>query len=153
MQNTVILTGRLTHDVALKQIANGTTVCSFALAVQRDFKHKHTGEYGVDYIDCVAWRQSAEFIARYGEKGAMVQVQGRLEMEDWTDKLGNKRRGYKVQVVQVYLVGARKSTSDQSPNQGTGQDNYLKTNTNTNVRDYGGIQEEISYVDEGNLLF
>ena len=92
MLNKVFIMGRLTRDPELRRTQAGTPVASFALAVDRDFKDKATGERSTDFIDVVAWRQTAEFVSRYFTKGRMAVVEGRLQIRDWTDKEGGKRR-------------------------------------------------------------
>ena len=92
MLNKIFLMGRLTRDPELRRTQTGTPVASFSLAVDRDFKDKATGERSTDFIDVVAWRQTAEFVSRYFTKGRMAVVEGRLQIRDWTDKEGGKRR-------------------------------------------------------------
>lgn len=88
-------------------------MASFRLAVDRDFKDKQTGEKATDWIDVVAWRNTAEFVSRYFTKGRMAVVEGRLQMRDWTDKDGNKRRSAEVVADQVYFGDAGKK--DDAP--------------------------------------
>ena len=90
--NKSILMGRLVRDPELRHTQSGTAVASFTLAVDRDFKDKQTGEKATDFIDIVTWRQTAEFVSRYFTKGRMAVVEGRLQIRDWTDKEGGKRR-------------------------------------------------------------
>ena len=92
MLNRIILMGRPTRDPELRYTQTGTPVASFSLAVDRDFKDKTTGEKSTDFIDIVAWRQTAEFVSRFFTKGRMAVVEGRLQLRDWTDRDGNKRR-------------------------------------------------------------
>lgn len=103
MLNRIILMGRLTRDPELRHTQNGLAVASFSLAVDHDFKDKTTGERGVDFINIVAWRQTAEFVSRYFGKGRMAVVEGRLQMRDWTDKDGNKRTTAEVVADSVYF--------------------------------------------------
>ena len=84
MLNRIILMGRLTRDPELRRTQTGTPVASFSLAVDRDFKDRNTGERTTDFIDCVAWRQTGEFVSRYFTKGRMAIVEGRLQIRDWT---------------------------------------------------------------------
>lgn len=97
----------MTADPELRRTQNGTAVTSFTLAVDRDFKNKETGETACDFIDCVAWRNTAEFVHSYFSKGRMAVVDGHLQMRDWTDKDGNKRRSVEVIADNVYF-GERK---------------------------------------------
>lgn len=103
MLNHIALAGRLARDPELRHTQGGTAVASFTLAVDRDFKDKATGERVVDWIDCVAWKATAEFVSRYFSKGSMAIVDGRLQIRDWTDKDGNKRRAYEVIANHVYF--------------------------------------------------
>mgnify|MGYP000122727130 CR=1 FL=1 len=104
MLNKIILMGRLTRDPELRHTQTGTAVASFSLAVDRDFKDKATGDRTTDFIDVVAWRQTGEFVSRYFTKGRMAVVEGRLQIRDWTDKDGNKRRSAEVVADNVYSV-------------------------------------------------
>ena len=108
MLNRIIIMGRLTKDPELRRTQNGTAVTSFTLAVDRDFKNKETGENACDFIDCVAWRSTAEFASNYFSKGRMAVVDGRLQMRDWTDKDGNKRRSFDVVVQSMYFCDSKK---------------------------------------------
>ena len=103
MLNRIILMGRLTRDPELRHTQSGTPVASFSLAVDRDFKDKTTGEKATDFIDIVAWRQTAEFVSRFFTKGRLAVVEGRLQLRDWTDKDGNKRRSAEVVADNVYF--------------------------------------------------
>jgi len=113
MLNKVFIMGRLTRDPELRRTRTGTPVASFSLAVDRDFKDKATGERTTDFIDVVSWRNTAEFVSRYFTKGRMAVVEGRLQMRDWTDKDGNKRRSAEVVADQVYFGDAGKK--DDAP--------------------------------------
>ena len=113
MLNKIFIMGRLTRDPELRRTQTGTPVASFSLAVDRDFKDKSTGERTTDFIDVVSWRNTAEFVSRYFTKGRMAVVEGRLQMRDWTDKDGNKRRSAEVVADQVYFGDAGKK--DDAP--------------------------------------
>ena len=121
MLNKVFIMGRLARDPELRRTQSGTAVASFTLAVDRDFKDKSTGERGVDWINCVAWRQSAEFVSRYFTKGRMAVVEGRLQVSEWTDKDGktsyfNQVRLYKFEILTEQNVAvAQQPTQHQSP--------------------------------------
>lgn len=110
MLNRTILQGRLCKDPELRRTGNGTAVTSFSLAVDRDFKSQ-SGEKETDFIDIVAWRSTAEFVSKYFSKGRMAVVEGRLQIRDWTDKDGGKRRSAEVIADQVYF-GDSKRDSD-----------------------------------------
>ena len=108
MLNRIILMGRLTRDPELRHTQTGTAVASFSLAVDRDFKDKSTGEKSTDFIDIVAWRSTAEFVSRYFTKGRMAVVEGRLQLRDWTDRDGNKRRSAEVVADNVYFGDSKR---------------------------------------------
>ena len=95
MLNKIIIMGRLTRDPELRRTGSGTAVTSFSLAVDRDFKSQ-SGEKETDFIDVVAWRSTAEFVSKYFTKGRMAVVEGRLQIRDWTDKDGGKRRSAEI---------------------------------------------------------
>ena len=95
MLNKIIIMGRLTRDPELRRTGSGTAVTSFSLAVDRDFKSQN-GEKETDFIDVVAWRSTAEFVSKYFTKGRMAVVEGRLQIRDWTDKDGGKRRSAEI---------------------------------------------------------
>lgn len=92
MLNKIFLMGRLTRDPEKRHTQNGTAVASFALAVERDYKEQGSDKRPTDFIEIVAWRQQADFVCKYFAKGRMAVVEGRLQVRDWTDKDGNKRR-------------------------------------------------------------
>ncbi|WP_209344087.1 single-stranded DNA-binding protein [Flavonifractor sp. AGMB03687] len=108
MLNRIILMGRLTRDPELRHTQTGTAVASFSLAVDRDFKDRTTGEKSTDFIDVVAWRQTAEFVSRFFTKGRMAVVEGRLQLRDWTDRDGNKRRSAEVVADNVYFGDSKR---------------------------------------------
>lgn len=109
MLNHITIMGRLTRDPELRNTGSGIPVASFTVAVDRDFSGKDGGEKQTDFIDCTAWRGTAEFISKYFAKGSMIVVSGRLEIQDWTDNDGNKRRSAKVVAASVYFGESRKS--------------------------------------------
>ena len=107
MLNKIILMGRLTRDPELRRTGSGTAVTSFSLAVDRDFKSQ-SGEKETDFIDVVAWRTTAEFVSKYFSKGRMAVVEGRLQIRDWTDRDGGKRRSAEVVADNVYFGDSRR---------------------------------------------
>lgn len=107
MLNKIFIMGRLTRDPELRRTQNGTAVTSFTLAVDRDFKNAD-GNKDTDFIDVVAWRNTAEFVSKYFSKGRMAVVEGRLQLRDWTDKDGNKRRNAEVLADNIYFGDAKK---------------------------------------------
>lgn len=113
MLNKIILMGRLTRDPELRKTASGTAVASFSLAVERDFKDQ-SGEKETDFVDIVAWRNTAEFVSKYFTKGRMAVVEGRLQIRDWTDKENNRRKSAEVIAENVYFGDSKRSGSDTS---------------------------------------
>ena len=110
MLNRIVLMGRLTRDPELRHTQTGTPVASFSLAVDRDFRDKATGDRATDFIDIVAWRQTAEFVSRYFAKGRMAVVEGRLQIRDWTDREGDKRRSAEVIADNVYFADSKRDS-------------------------------------------
>ena len=108
MLNRIIIMGRLVRDPELRTTQSGVSVTSFTLAVDRDFKNRDSGEKSTDFIDVVAWRQTAEFVSRYFSKGRMAVVEGRLQIRDWTDKEGGKRRSAEVIADQIYFGDSKR---------------------------------------------
>ena len=113
MLNHITIMGRLTRDPELRRTGSGIAVASFTLAVDRDYSPRDGGERETDFIDCVAWRQTGEFVSKYFTKGRMAVVSGRLQIRGWTDKDGNKRRSAEVVADNVYF-GDSKRDSDNS---------------------------------------
>lgn len=103
MLNHITIMGRLTRDPELRYTQSQTPVVSFTLAVDRDFGGRDGAEKQTDFIDCVAWRQTAEFVNKYFSKGSMAVVSGRLQIRDWTDREGGKRRSAEVVVDNIYF--------------------------------------------------
>ncbi len=114
MLNHIVVMGRLTRDPELRRTGAGTAVTSFTVAVDRDFGGKDGGEKETDFIDCVAWRQTGEFVSKYFTKGRVAVVSGRLQIRSWTDKDGNKRRTAEVVADNVYF-GDSKREGDAAP--------------------------------------
>lgn len=100
MINHITVMGRLTHDPTLRRTASGIAVCSFSVACERDYKDEN-GEKRTDFIDVVAWRNTAEFVSKYLTRGRMVAVDGRLQLRDWQDREGNKRRSAEILAASV----------------------------------------------------
>lgn len=114
MLNHITVMGRLTRDPELRHTQSGVPVASFSIACDRDFKDKSTGERATDFIDIVAWRATGEFASKYLTKGRMAVVSGRLQMRDWTDKEGNKRRSAEIVAENIYF-GDSKTKEEQEP--------------------------------------
>ena len=103
--NKVILMGRLTRDPEMRQTPNGVSVCSFSIAVNRRFAKE--GQQTADFINCTAWRQQAEFICKYFQKGAMISVVGNLQSRSWENQEGKKQYSTDVVVDEVYFTGSK----------------------------------------------
>lgn len=119
MLNHITIMGRLVRDPELRRTGSGIAVAGFTVAVDRDFADKQSGEKETDFIDCVAWRQTGEFVSKYFTKGRMAVVSGRLQIRSWTDKDGNKRRTAEIVADNVYF-GDSKNDSGNQNNGGTG---------------------------------
>ena len=118
MLNHITIMGRLTRDPELRYTQSQTPVASFTLAVDRDYGGRDGGEKQTDFIDCVAWRQTAEFVSKYFQKGSMAVVSGRLQIRDWTDREGGKRRSAVVVVDKIYFGESRRRDSGESGSYG-----------------------------------
>ena len=114
MLNRVILMGRMVADPELKQTPNGVSVATFRLAVERNYQQKDSNERICDFISCVAWRQTGEFITRYFSKGSMIAIEGSIQTRQYQDKNGNKRSAVEVIADQAYFAGSNSSESNQS---------------------------------------
>ena len=116
MLNKVILMGRLTDKPECKQTPGGVAVCSFTLAVERNYKGAD-GNKQTDFINCVAWRSTAEFVARYFDKGMQAAVEGTLQVRSYEDRQGNKRKAVEVVAEQVYFAEGTKRNGENAPAQ------------------------------------
>ena len=115
MLNHITIMGRLTRDPELRYTQSQTPVASFTLAVDRDFASRDGGERQTDFIDCVAWRQTGEFVNKYFSKGSMAVVSGRLQIREWTDRDGNKRRTAEVVAENVYFGESKRRDDNSAP--------------------------------------
>lgn len=116
MLNKIILMGRLTRDPEKRYTRQGTPVASFSLAVDRDYKEQGSNERPTDFIDCTAWRGTADLVSKYFTKGRMAVVEGRLQMEEWTDENGKKRRSAKVVVDSIYFGDSKSKPAAEGCN-------------------------------------
>ena len=114
MLNHITIMGRLTRDPELRRTGSGVAVASFTVAVDRDFGGRDGGEKETDFIDCVAWRQTGEFVSKYFAKGRMIVVSGRLQIRSWTDKDGNKRRTAEVVADNCYFGDSKRESEGGS---------------------------------------
>lgn len=108
MLNHIVIMGRLTRDPELRRTGSGVAVASFTVAVDRDFAQN--GQKETDFLDCVAWRQTGEFVSKYFTKGRMIVVSGRLQIRSWTDKDGNKRKSAEIVADNCYFGDSKQST-------------------------------------------
>ena len=136
MLNHITIMGRLTRDPELRRTGSGTAVASFTVAVDRDFGGRDGGEKETDFIDCVAWRQTGEFVSKYFTKGSMIVVSGRLQIRSWSDKDGNKRRTAEVVADNVYFGESKRSGDSSFGGNAYGGNNYGSNNYGAN--NYGG---------------
>lgn len=115
MLNHITVMGRLTRDPELRHTGSGIACANFTIAVDRDFGKNENGEKETDFIECVAWRQTGEFVSKYFAKGRMAVVSGRLQIRKWTDKDGNQRKTAEVVADNVYF-GDSKTAADNTSN-------------------------------------
>ena len=114
MLNHIVLMGRLTRDPELRYTGSNVPVASFSIAVDRDFGRGENGEKQTDFINVSAWRQTGEFVSKYFTKGSMIVVSGRLQIRNWNDKDGNKRRSAEVVADNVYFGESKRSAESNS---------------------------------------
>ena len=139
MLNHIVLMGRLTRDPELRYTQSQVPVASFRLAVDRDFGGRDGGEKQTDFIDCVAWRQTAEFVSKYFTKGSMAVVSGRLQIRDWTDRDGGKRRNAEVVVDNIYFGESKRGNEGASSyNSSYGNSNGGYNSNPAPAPSYGG---------------
>ncbi|MBR4894078.1 MAG: single-stranded DNA-binding protein [Kiritimatiellae bacterium] len=147
MLNKVFLMGRLTRNPELRHTQSGTPVASFSIAVDRDFKSQN-GEKDTDFINIVAWRNTAEFVSKYFTKGRMAVIEGRLQIRDWTDKHGTAQRTAEVVADNIYFGDSKKDTAATTPVQ---QSDY----TYSVPSDFGSHDNSFAEIDDddGDLPF
>ncbi len=154
MLNHIVLMGRLVRDPELRRTQSGIAVTSFRIAVDRDYQSKDgSGDKQADFIDIVAWRNTAEFVSRYFNKGRMAVVEGRLQIRDWTDRDGNKRKSAEVVADNVYF-GDSKRDGDGGGNYGGGGSfgGYNAPAPDTRISDAGAAFSELAG-DDSELPF
>ena len=141
MLNHITIMGRLTRDPELRRTGSGIAVASFTVAVDRDFGGRDGGEKETDFIDCVAWRQTGEFVSKYFTKGSMIVVSGRLQIRSWTDKEGNKRRTAEVVADNCYFGDSKRDEGSSYGGNTYGGNSYGGNNYggfNAPAPSYGG---------------
>ncbi len=143
--NHIVIMGRLTRDPELRRTGSGVAVASFTLAVDRDYSGKDNAEKETDFIDCVAWRQTGEFVSKYFTKGRMACVSGKLQIRSWTDKDGNKRRSAEVIADNIYFADS-KNTADNGNTGATAAPTFAPNEYQRAVapaaNDYGMIDDD-----------
>ena len=124
MLNRIVVMGRLVRDPELRRTGSGIAVASFSVAVDRDFGKNENGERETDFIECVAWRQTGEYVSKYFTKGRMAVVSGRLQIRNWTDKDGNKRRTAEIVADNVYFGDSKPGGEGGSYSSGSSYGGY-----------------------------
>lgn len=146
MLNAISIMGRISRDPELRRTNSGKAVTSFSVACERDFKNQQTGEKEVDFIECVAWGGTAETIEKYFSKGRMISLTGRLQIRDWADKNGQKRRAAEILVGSVYFCDSNKNgaQSHGEPDAGYTQQ-YATQEPATDFRMLDGDDDQLPF--------
>lgn len=158
MLNHIVIAGRLVRDPELRRTGSGIAVASFTVAVDRDFKAQD-GSRETDFFDCVAWRQTGEFVSKYFSKGRMIIVSGKLQNRDWTDKDGNKRRSAEIIADNCYFGESKKDSEGGSNANAGGYGSSQYPETGEMLRQYGAAVQypgnDYGYIEEpdGQLPF
>lgn len=147
MLNYITIMGRLTRDPELRRTGSGTAVASFTVAVDRDFGSKDGGEKETDFIDCVAWRSTGEFVSKYFTRGRMIVVSGRLQIRSWTDKDGNKRRTAEVVADNCYFGDSKRDSDGESAGYNQDAGSYGGYSAPTN-----GYQSEFAQLEDNDPM-
>lgn len=163
--NNVILMGRLTADPELRQTQSGISSCRFTIAVNRKFKNKDTDQYDADFISCVAWRQTAEFVSRYFSKGSMICVSGSLRTGSYTDRNYSDVTHYTTDVMVdgVEFTGEKKqqgTSNNQQPQQQRQQQRqqqpapqYKPHNALEEAQSWGNLSDFEEILSDGDVPF
>ena len=138
MLNHITIMGRLTRDPELRRTGSGKAVTNFTLAVDRDFANKQSGEKETDFLDCVAWGGTGEFVDKYFSKGRMAVVSGRLQIRSWTDKDGNSRRTAEVVADGVYFGDSKQDTQ----NRNTAAQPYAQPQEQPQANDFAMLDDD-----------
>ena len=168
MLNHITIMGRLVRDPELRSTQSGVSVASFTVAVDRDFGGRDGGDRQTDFIDCVAWRQTGEFVSKYFRKGSMIVVSGRLQSRKWQDRDGNNRTNWEVNADNVYFGESSRRDGDSgrsdsysgnaySNNSYVGGYNNNSYSSNSYSNSYGSAPASNSFVElddgDGELPF
>lgn len=151
--NHIAILGRLVRDPELRRTGSGIAVANFTVAVDRDFADKQSGQKETDFIDCVAWRQTGEFVSKYFSKGSQICVSGRLESRKWTDKDGNKRTAWEVRADNCYFAGSKNGDSHTDNSGGYNNAGFADyPETQAALQRYGafpeGVQSDFAMLDD-----
>ena len=149
MLNHIEVMGRLVRDPELRYTQSNTPVTSFTIAVDRDFGKNEAGEKQTDFIDCVAWRTTAEYISKYFTKGRMAVVTGKLQMRDWVDKNENKRRSAEVVVDNIYFGDSRRDSETRTDTSSAPVIDFGPGRTATSPSPFADLMDD----DDGELPF
>lgn len=158
MYNKVILVGRLTADPELRQTPNGISVASFSIAVNRSYSSK-SGERQADFIDIVAWRNTAEFICRYFSKGKAILIEGELQTRTYVDKQGQNRKAWEVVASSAHFVESKNASGAVAPQFGevsaTPSASFPANNAPASAPAYssGSVDDFTELDDDGDLPF
>lgn len=150
MLNKVILMGRLTADPELRQTTSGISSCRFSVAVNRSYTSKDTGERQTDFINVVAWRNTAEFVSRYFSKGKMIIVEGSLRNNNYTDQNGIKHYSMDVQADNVSFGESKSASASNGNSVGIGNGNFQQPNQQQPVQQQPA-DETVSLGDLGDF--
>lgn len=158
MYNKVILVGRLTADPELKQTPNGISVASFSIAVNRSYVSRQTGERETDFLDIVAWRQTAEFVCRYFTKGQPMLVEGSIQTRSYVDKQGQNRRAWEIVADNIRFVESKSAAQEREGRQPTAAPAApaapaAVTNTPSPAYSSGNVEDFAELDDDGDLPF
>lgn len=149
--NRIVVQGNLTRDVEIRRTNSGSAVGSFSVAVQRDFVNKQTGEKETDFIDVTVFGKTAEFVGKYFSKGSQAIVEGSLQIQEWVDKEGNKRKTPQIVATNVYFCGKKSSDSGSVPNNNySNHQNSSYDNKTQQQPAYGSFSNA---EEDGNLPF
>lgn len=132
MLNHITVMGRLVRNPEVRKTPADVSVANFTVAVDRDVKNKETGERETDFLDVVVWRYTAEFVSKYCVKGSQVVVDGRLQIRNWTDKDGNKRKNAEIQAENVYITGKKNGDTSGDETENTPQEKPSQPAANDN---------------------
>ena len=141
MLNHIVIMGRLTRDPELRRTGSGTAVASFTVAVDRDFGKNENGEKETDFIDCVAWRSTAEFVSKYFSNGCMAVVSGRLQVRKWQNQEGENRYSTEVVADNVYFGDSKKEEFNNNTFGGYGTKAFAELPTPP-LSDYAMIEDD-----------